>query len=121
MQALFDSEVATHFLVAVPLNTLQNWIEESLKWISNGMSLYNLSVPRTSAARLKLLNDWKGIGGVLLIGHEMIRNLLIRRVISSDFPSPPFFFFFFSYFLSCFLPNSIRELPFPQPTKYEAF
>ncbi|KAG6611307.1 putative exportin-T [Phytophthora cinnamomi] len=77
-----DNPPAT-VLVLCPAICLPNWDSEFKKWLSAEarercpvLTLDSSSTKGTTAGRLRLLQRWKRIGGVLLMGYEMYRGLL---------------------------------------------
>ncbi|ESN91696.1 hypothetical protein HELRODRAFT_165757 [Helobdella robusta] len=90
---------ARSVLVIVPVNTLQNWINEFNMWLpvveedGNYMGGIDREIlwPRefklyvindnlkTTNSRTKIVADWHETGGVLLLGYEMYRLLIKTR------------------------------------------
>ncbi|XP_065830063.1 helicase ARIP4-like isoform X2 [Oscarella lobularis] len=69
-------------LCVVPINTLQNWVEEYNRWLpqtSRSFSVFVLNESqRDLAARAEVIRQWHVRGGVLLIGYEMYRMLALQ-------------------------------------------
>ncbi|KAJ1365486.1 SNF2 N-terminal domain [Parelaphostrongylus tenuis] len=78
---------AKKVLIIVPVNTIQNWMNEFDKWmpkyLETGASGRQFEVfllgdaVKTFDHRLNLIDEWSRNGGVLLVGYELFR-LLIR-------------------------------------------
>ncbi len=67
-------------LVLTPVNTLTNWKEELHKWLPleerNDFPVYQLWHCKTVSQRLETLQDWHDVGGVMVMGYDMFRNLV---------------------------------------------
>ncbi|KAJ8405745.1 hypothetical protein AAFF_G00311820 [Aldrovandia affinis] len=74
-------------LVVCPLNTALNWLNEFAKW-QKGMKcvetlqVYELSTVKLAQLRIYILEQWHRVGGVMIIGYEMYRNLTQGRNIN---------------------------------------
>lgn len=83
-------------LAIVPVNTLQNWLAEFNLWLPAAEALPPDTDPqqvlprtfkvhilndehKTTVARAKVVEDWTGDGGVLLMGYEMYRLLSLKK------------------------------------------
>ncbi|XP_034037163.1 transcriptional regulator ATRX [Thalassophryne amazonica] len=75
-------------LVVCPLNTVLNWLNEFEKW-QNGMKddesleVTELATVKRPQERAYALQRWQEMGGVMIIGYEMYRNLTQGRNIKS--------------------------------------
>ena len=74
MIALIDIFLSNHIgqtvLIVTPLNVLQNWDDEFGKWLPNN-KIKIFGVDKLSGAAIdRVINTWKSMGGVLLIGYE---------------------------------------------------
>ena len=71
------------FLVLCPPTLLQNWQEEFKKWIPQSHPIFNHVNRIDSTLRLEdrffYINLWYDNGGVLIVGYEMLRDLLSAR------------------------------------------
>ncbi|KAF6022709.1 RAD54L2 [Bugula neritina] len=86
---------ARRVLIIVPINTLQNWINEFDMWLptaanSQGIPteevtprsfklFYINDTHKTVGARAQVIEQWTSNGGVLLLGYEMFRLLATRK------------------------------------------
>jgi transcriptional regulator ATRX len=64
-------------LVISPVNTLTNWKNEIQRWtgnLSKPLNVINLG-DLVAGSRPMEISNWKGTGGVLLVGPEMFRAL----------------------------------------------
>lgn len=83
----------------MPINTIQNWVNEFNLWIPskedverNSLAIHGEIVPRTFKifvindsfksfkSRTKVVLDWKNEGGVLMMGYEMFRLLSLNKL-----------------------------------------
>ncbi|ETN04275.1 hypothetical protein PPTG_14973 [Phytophthora nicotianae INRA-310] len=78
-----DEDPPVTVLVLCPAICLPNWDSEFHKWLGAEararcpvLTLDSSTTKSTTAGRLRLLQRWKRIGGVLLMGYEMFRGLL---------------------------------------------
>nr|XP_057919162.1 transcriptional regulator ATRX isoform X3 [Doryrhamphus excisus] len=75
-------------LVVCPLNTVLNWVNEFEKW-QEGMKddecleVTELATVKRPQERAVALQQWQDMGGILIIGYEMYRNLTQGRNIKS--------------------------------------
>ncbi|TMS17804.1 Transcriptional regulator ATRX [Larimichthys crocea] len=75
-------------LVVCPLNTVLNWLNEFEKW-QHGMKddeslqVTELATVKRPQERAYALQQWQEMGGVMIIGYEMYRNLTQGRNIKS--------------------------------------
>ncbi|XP_061755671.1 transcriptional regulator ATRX isoform X3 [Nerophis ophidion] len=75
-------------LVVCPLNTVLNWVNEFEKW-QEGMKddecleVTELATVKRPQERGVALQQWQDMGGVMIIGYEMYRNLTQGRNIKS--------------------------------------
>lgn len=70
---------ATTAIIIVPVNVLDNWIGEFKKWLPppDAVKIFAINdAVKTFEARHKTIKDWSTVGGVLIIGYEMFRNLV---------------------------------------------
>ncbi|XP_067934570.1 helicase ARIP4-like isoform X2 [Watersipora subatra] len=87
---------ARRVLIIVPINTLQNWINEFDMWLPDvdnlpqGISKEEITprtfklliindTHKTVGSRAKVIGSWTREGGVLLMGYEMFRLLASRK------------------------------------------
>ncbi|XP_023244975.1 uncharacterized protein LOC106640208 [Copidosoma floridanum] len=77
-------------LCIMPINTLQNWLAEFNMWLPyeatdieirpRHFQLHILNDShKTMAARARVIREWQKIGGVLLIGYELYRQLSLKK------------------------------------------
>lgn len=69
-------------LVVVPVSTINNWCHEYKIWLSKinqkkEFRTYCLNSHQTKDHRVYILKRWQNSGGVLIIGFEMYRNLVL--------------------------------------------
>ena len=66
-----------HVLIIVPINTLQNWVNEFKHWLPHEpFKVHLLSDSlKTIQQRANVILNWKRDGGVLMIGYELFRLL----------------------------------------------
>ncbi|XP_060934995.1 transcriptional regulator ATRX isoform X2 [Limanda limanda] len=78
----------TTALVVCPLNTVLNWLTEFEKW-QKGMTdeesleVVELATVKRPQDRAYALQRWQEMGGVIIIGYEMYRNLTQGRNMKS--------------------------------------
>ncbi|XP_029021930.1 transcriptional regulator ATRX [Betta splendens] len=78
----------TTALVVCPLNTVLNWLNEFEKW-QEGMKdeetleVTELATIKRPQERAYALQRWQEVGGIMIIGYEMYRNLTQGRNIKS--------------------------------------
>uniref|UniRef100_A0A3Q2YN12 DNA helicase n=1 Tax=Hippocampus comes TaxID=109280 RepID=A0A3Q2YN12_HIPCM len=71
-------------LVVCPLNTVLNWVNEFEKW-QEGMKddecleVTELATVKRPQERAVALQQWQDMGGIMIIGYEMYRNLTQGR------------------------------------------
>ncbi len=67
-------------LVLTPVNTLTNWTEELRKWPPDEgkklFKIYHFRDRTKVSVRLKTLNEWHDVGGVMVISYDTFRNLV---------------------------------------------
>ena len=72
-------------LIICPPSLIQNWVDEFAKWVPQGSGLlshvYKVESGGAAAAeemkkRCSTISAWSATGGVLIIGYEILRNLL---------------------------------------------
>lgn len=82
----------------MPINTIQNWVNEFNMWIpapedahKNPMTQHGEVRPRnfkifaindafkSLRARTRVVREWKEEGGVLMMGYEMFRLLILKK------------------------------------------
>ena len=75
-------------LIVVPVNTLQNWMNEFQRWAPEDerpFQLYLLNEQSKSAdERTKIVENWAQTGGTLIIGYELFRLLVSRHPSSTS-------------------------------------
>ncbi|XP_061903970.1 transcriptional regulator ATRX-like isoform X3 [Entelurus aequoreus] len=74
-------------LVVCPLNTVLNWINEFSKWQKklgkDEVRVIELATIKNSTERLRALQTWHTIGGVMIMGYEMYRNLSLSTKLDN--------------------------------------
>jgi SNF2 family DNA or RNA helicase len=97
---------AKRVLCIVPINTIQNWLNEFNYWLpENGQqkldndTIINYGRPfkvhlindfsKTHKQRAEIIIEWTNNGGVLLIGYEMFRTLVTLKSNGSYTPPKP--------------------------------
>ncbi|XP_061901833.1 transcriptional regulator ATRX isoform X1 [Entelurus aequoreus] len=75
-------------LVVCPLNTVLNWVNEFEKWQAGMkddecLEVTELATVKRPQERGVALQQWQDMGGVMIIGYEMYRNLTQGRNIKS--------------------------------------
>ncbi|XP_028271420.1 transcriptional regulator ATRX [Parambassis ranga] len=78
----------TTALVVCPLNTVLNWLNEFEKWQvgmkdDESLEVTELATVKRPQERAYALQRWEEMGGVMIIGYEMYRNLTQGRNIKS--------------------------------------
>ncbi|XP_054453302.1 transcriptional regulator ATRX [Anoplopoma fimbria] len=78
----------TTALVVCPLNTVLNWLNEFEKWQvglkdDESLEVIELATVKRPQERAYALQRWSDMGGVMIIGYEMYRNLTQGRNIKS--------------------------------------
>ncbi|XP_069387485.1 transcriptional regulator ATRX isoform X2 [Paralichthys olivaceus] len=78
----------TTALVVCPLNTVLNWLNEFEKWQKGmkdeeSLEVVELATVKRPQERAYALQRWQEMGGVIIIGYEMYRNLTQGRNIKS--------------------------------------
>ncbi|XP_044060436.1 transcriptional regulator ATRX isoform X2 [Siniperca chuatsi] len=78
----------TTALVVCPLNTVLNWLNEFEKWQvgmkdDESLEVTELATVKRPQERAYALQRWQEMGGVMIIGYEMYRNLTQGRNIKS--------------------------------------
>uniref|UniRef100_A0A7N8YDY0 DNA helicase n=1 Tax=Mastacembelus armatus TaxID=205130 RepID=A0A7N8YDY0_9TELE len=78
----------TTALVVCPLNTVLNWLNEFEKWQEGmkddeSLEVTELATVKRPQERAYALQRWQEMGGVMIIGYEMYRNLTQGRNIKS--------------------------------------
>ncbi|XP_077433961.1 transcriptional regulator ATRX isoform X2 [Vanacampus margaritifer] len=75
-------------LVVCPLNTVLNWVNEFEKWQQGmkddeSLEVTELATVKRPQERAVALQQWHDLGGIIIIGYEMYRNLTQGRNIKS--------------------------------------
>ncbi len=80
-------------LIVVPINTVQNWLNEFNRWcpVDNPnieykrlFQLYILNeTSKKFTQRTKLVQNWSQTGGALIMGYEMFRLLVTKKPSST--------------------------------------
>uniref|UniRef100_A0A665WPN1 DNA helicase n=1 Tax=Echeneis naucrates TaxID=173247 RepID=A0A665WPN1_ECHNA len=75
-------------LVVCPLNTVLNWLNEFEKWQEGmkddeSLEVTELATVKRPQERSYALQRWQEMGGIMIIGYEMYRNLTQGRNIKS--------------------------------------
>ncbi|XP_030594703.1 transcriptional regulator ATRX isoform X3 [Archocentrus centrarchus] len=78
----------TTALVVCPLNTVLNWLNEFEKWQEGmkdeeSLEVTELATVKRPQERAYALQRWQEMGGVMIMGYEMYRNLTQGRNIKS--------------------------------------
>ncbi|XP_053284237.1 transcriptional regulator ATRX isoform X2 [Pleuronectes platessa] len=78
----------TTALVVCPLNTVLNWLTEFEKWQKGmkdeeSLEVVELATVKRPQDRAYALQRWQEMGGVIIIGYEMYRNLTQGRNMKS--------------------------------------
>ncbi|XP_040903531.1 transcriptional regulator ATRX [Toxotes jaculatrix] len=78
----------TTALVVCPLNTVLNWLNEFEKWQEGmkdeeSLEVTELATVKRPQERAFALQRWQEMGGIMIIGYEMYRNLTQGRNIKS--------------------------------------
>lgn len=81
-----------NILIIMPINTIQNWVNEFNLWnpmdvpesgdaIARKFRIFAINESHKSlGARTKVVQDWNKDGGVLLLGYEMFRLLSLKKM-----------------------------------------
>lgn len=73
----------------VNINTIEHWISEFDKWLhreevetnQTSIKIHVLNdVIKTFTARLKVITEWSETCGVLLLGYELFRRIIVQKV-----------------------------------------
>ena len=80
---------ARSILIVVPINTLQNWVNEFNRWCpiddptidyKRPYQLYLLNeTSKKHQQRVDIVQNWSRTGGVLIIGYEMFRLMTTKK------------------------------------------
>ncbi|XP_063347901.1 transcriptional regulator ATRX isoform X1 [Pelmatolapia mariae] len=78
----------TTALVVCPLNTVLNWLNEFEKWQEGmkdeeSLEVTELATVKRPQERAYALQRWQEMGGIMIMGYEMYRNLTQGRNIKS--------------------------------------
>ncbi|KAI3379327.1 hypothetical protein SNEBB_003154 [Seison nebaliae] len=68
-----------HIIIAAPLNTLLNWKKEIEYWTrdcSPKLLVHHMVEAKTMTKRSSILNYFYDVGGILLMGYELMRTLI---------------------------------------------
>ncbi|CAF0776750.1 unnamed protein product [Didymodactylos carnosus] len=91
IDTLLRHTVAKCVLIVVPINTIQNWVNEFKRWTPEELiindyvykrpfSLYILNeIAKKLEHRAKIIQNWSVNGGVLILGYEMFRLMVTRK------------------------------------------
>jgi RAD54-like protein 2 len=81
--------IAKSILVIVPINTIQNWVNEFNRWCpvadpnieyKRPYQLYILNdTSKKFVQRAKIVQNWSQTGGTLIIGYEMFRLMVTKK------------------------------------------
>ena len=84
---------AKSVLIVVPINTIQNWGNEFNRWcpIDNSdieykrlFQLYILNeTSKKFTQRSKIVQNWSQTGGTLILGYEMFRLLVTKKLTTT--------------------------------------
>jgi RAD54-like protein 2 len=90
---LMRNTATKNILIIMPINTIQNWMNEFNLWtpmestassdevIKRNFKIYAINESHKSlGARTRVVLDWKKEGGVLLLGYEMFRLLSLKKM-----------------------------------------
>lgn len=81
-----------NILIIMPINTIQNWVNEFNLWtpaetistsdvIKRNFKIFAINESHKSlGARTRVVLNWKNEGGVLLLGYEMFRLLSLKKM-----------------------------------------
>ncbi|CAF3293445.1 unnamed protein product [Rotaria sp. Silwood2] len=86
---LLEHKIAKSVLIVVPINTIQNWLNEFNRWcpLNNPnikykrlFQLYMLNeTSKKFTQRAKLVQNWFQTGGALILGYEMFRLMVMKK------------------------------------------
>ncbi|KAI4469005.1 rad54-like [Holotrichia oblita] len=64
-------------LIVCPLNTVLNWVAEFKKWLPNedDLEVFELVSFKQNNERMYQVKEWERLGGALILGYDMFRNL----------------------------------------------
>ncbi|CAF0909875.1 unnamed protein product [Didymodactylos carnosus] len=94
IDTLLRDTTARCVLIVVPINTIQNWVNEIKRWtpeqITNNdyvykrpFSLYILNeMAKKFEQRAKIIQNWSTNGGVLILGYEMFRLIVTKKGVN---------------------------------------
>jgi RAD54-like protein 2 len=90
---LLQYTTAKSVLIVVPINTIQNWLNEFNRWCPSDnpnieykrlFQLYILNeTSKKFTQRSKMVQSWSQTGGTLIMGYEMFRLLVTKKNSSS--------------------------------------
>jgi len=70
-------------LILAPVNTLQNWKTEFNRWLPEELKAHIpvrlITASEKESDRIKLVREWFEKGGVLIIGYQLLKSLLITK------------------------------------------
>ena len=83
--------IAKSVLIVVPINTIQNWVNEFNRWCPIADSTLEYTRPyqfyllndasKKFEQRTSIVQNWSKTGGVLIIGYEMFRLLATKKIM----------------------------------------
>lgn len=63
-------------LVVCPLSTVLNWVAEFKKWLpEDEIEVFELVSSKQNMERMYQVKEWDRVGGALVLGYDMFRNL----------------------------------------------
>lgn len=97
IEVLLRATTVKSILIVVPINTIQNWLNEFQRWcpiddpnidFKRPFQLYILNdSSKKFSQRSRIVKNWSETGGVLLIGYEMFRLLVTKKAVPNKFSS----------------------------------
>jgi RAD54-like protein 2 len=92
IDTLLQYTTAKTVLIVVPINTIQNWLNEFNRWCPINdpnieykrlFQLYILNeTSKKFTQRAKIVQNWSQTGGALILGYEMFRLMVMKKTSS---------------------------------------
>ncbi|CAM4935936.1 unnamed protein product [Rotaria socialis] len=89
INTLLQHTIAKSVLIVVPINTIQNWLNEFNRWCplnhsdieyKRSFELYLINeTSKKFTQRAKIVQNWSQTGGALILGYEMFRLMVIKK------------------------------------------